>query len=68
MTPSPADDEEIDDVIAIGVANLMSLLVKARLHVKRERERESCSSIEASRPFREKTGRTERSGREQLKL
>ena len=50
LTPSPAGDDEINDVIAIGVANLMSLLVKARLHVKRERKRErkrvSCSSVD----------------------
>ena len=66
LTPSPEGDDEINDVIAIGVANLMSLLVKARLHVKRERERDSLArpSIEASRPFRENTKRGREGGRE----
>ena len=33
MTPSPADDFAV--VIVVGAANLMTLLVKARLHVNR---------------------------------
>ena len=40
MTPSPAV------IFVVGAANLMMILVKARLHVKRERERERESVLE----------------------